>query len=276
MPQIISAVFSLLPYLLASQIEIQNTLLGHYYTALHTYAQEVNFPSPPPPMDQVVQEWQTDFLPIQQEVESFATIANGKAVRGDDDRRHRSQSSTRSHSTGFGSRRPSSNRQLSGTSPSRNPPPPKLGAKPLIGARLSTSPSAKSNNLGVKIPSPAANTEYSSESYSANLASSHGSNGTRGDYFSRERQPSSTSTTPGSGFGTIGKKKPPPPPPRLNSGVQATYVTALYDFGGQGAGDLVFREGDRIRVIKKTDSTDDWWEGELRGVKGSFPANYCQ
>lgn len=54
------------------------------------------------------------------------------------------------------------------------------------------------------------------------------------------------------------------------------YVTALYDFGGQSAGDLAFREGDRIRVLKKTESTDDWWEGELRGVKGSFPANYVE
>jgi SH3 domain len=53
-------------------------------------------------------------------------------------------------------------------------------------------------------------------------------------------------------------------------------VTALYDFGGQGEGDLVFKEGDRIKVIKKTESTDDWWQGELRGVRGSFPANYCQ
>lgn len=53
-------------------------------------------------------------------------------------------------------------------------------------------------------------------------------------------------------------------------------MTALYDFAGQGSGDLVFREGDRIRVTKKTGSTDDWWEGELKGVQGSFPANYCQ
>lgn len=70
------------------------------------------------------------------------------------------------------------------------------------------------------------------------------------------------------------KKKPPPPPPKRIGSNQGLFVTALYDFGGQSAGDLAFREGDRIRVLKKTDSTDDWWEGELRGVKGSFPANY--
>jgi hypothetical protein len=72
----------------------------------------------------------------------------------------------------------------------------------------------------------------------------------------------------------MGKKKPPPPPPRQNS--NWVFVTALYDFGGQGEGDLVFSEGDKIRVIKQTDSKDDWWQGELRGVKGAFPANYCE
>lgn len=73
------------------------------------------------------------------------------------------------------------------------------------------------------------------------------------------------------------KKKPPPPVPVKRIGSQqATYVTALYDFEGQTAEDLPFREGDRIRVIKKTESTDDWWEGEVNGRKGSFPANYVQ
>lgn len=71
----------------------------------------------------------------------------------------------------------------------------------------------------------------------------------------------------------IGKKKPPPPPPAASRPV---FVTALYDFDGQGNGDLSFREGDRIRVMRKTNSTDDWWEGELRGQKGPFPANYVE
>ncbi|RMZ04534.1 hypothetical protein D0860_06347 [Hortaea werneckii] len=81
------------------------------------------------------------------------------------------------------------------------------------------------------------------------------------------------------------KKKPPPPVPakRLTSSSnQAQYVTALYDFPGQNPGDLSFREGDRIRVVHRTGSTEDWWEGEVEGRerdvggRGSFPANYVR
>ena len=51
---------------------------------------------------------------------------------------------------------------------------------------------------------------------------------------------------------------------------------ALYDFPGQGRGDLSFREGDRIKVLKRTDTDQDWWLGEVNGVQGNFPANYCK
>jgi hypothetical protein len=54
------------------------------------------------------------------------------------------------------------------------------------------------------------------------------------------------------------------------------YAVALYAFEGQSQGDLSFKEGDQIKIVKKTGSTDDWWDGELRGVKGQFPANYCK
>lgn len=96
------------------------------------------------------------------------------------------------------------------------------------------------------------------------------------DYFQARR--TSTASSIASSAAAIGaKKKPPPPVPvkRIPSS-PVLFVTALYDFEGQSAGDLPFREGDRIRVVKKTDSTDDWWTGELRGVTGSFPANYVE
>lgn len=94
------------------------------------------------------------------------------------------------------------------------------------------------------------------------------------DYFSANRTTSASSMA----SSIAAKKKPPPPVPtkRMPSGLQANYVTALFAFEGQNAGDLAFAEGDRIRVVRKTESVDDWWEGELRGVQGSFPANYVK
>ena len=74
------------------------------------------------------------------------------------------------------------------------------------------------------------------------------------------------------------KKKPPPPPPPPKPSVspKPEFVTAIYDFAGESQGDLAFKVGDRIKVIKKTNSLDDWWEGELNGSRGMFPRNYCQ
>lgn len=51
-------------------------------------------------------------------------------------------------------------------------------------------------------------------------------------------------------------------------------VTAVHPFTSQQPGDLSFAAGDRITVITKTDSQYDWWEGELRGQVGIFPANF--
>ncbi|PWW74133.1 hypothetical protein C7212DRAFT_284285 [Tuber magnatum] len=75
-----------------------------------------------------------------------------------------------------------------------------------------------------------------------------------------------------------GKKKPPPPPPPKKKGLGKgeTWVRALFPFEGQDTGDLVFNEGDKIKVLKRTGSTDDWWEGEVHGRKGQFPANYTE
>jgi SH3 domain len=270
LPRLITVVFSLLPHLLASQIQIQNTLLAHYYTMLHTYCSEENFPNPSPPMDEVVRSWDDNFKSIQREAESIAILANGKAVR-----MPMKLEDSNGALNGY-NRRPSGQSSLNrvpSTSPARALPPPspsldhrpKIAALPSPGTSLILSPPADTT---VSSPSPS---DYHTPQAFSPAA-------TRADYFSRDRQYSNTSAASSMAnlHATIaGKKKPPPPPPRIPSS-HVVFVTALYDFGGQGEGDLVFREGDRIKVIKKTESTDDWWQGELRGVKGSFPANYCQ
>ncbi|KAF3939667.1 hypothetical protein ABW19_dt0205274 [Dactylella cylindrospora] len=83
----------------------------------------------------------------------------------------------------------------------------------------------------------------------------------------------------------VAKKKPPPPVPTKSKPQipkpREIYVTALYKFDAQNAGDLSLREGDRVKVIDKTDSVEDWWEGECvqrdgTVKRGFFPANYCQ
>jgi SH3 domain len=269
LPRLITVVFSLLPHLLANQIQIQNTLLAHYYTMLHNYCSDENFPNPSPPMDEVIRTWDDDFKSIQREAESIAILANGKAVR-----MPMQLEDSNGILNGF-ARRPSGQSSMGrvpSTSPARAlpPPSPSLDTKPRIAALPSPGTS-----MMLSPPAEHAATSPPPSDYHTPLAFSPAA--PRPDYFSRDRQSSNISAT--SSYSNLsatiaGKKKPPPPPPRIPSN-QALFVTALYDFGGQGEGDLVFREGDRIKVIKKSESTDDWWQGELRGVRGSFPANYC-
>ncbi|ODQ58521.1 hypothetical protein WICANDRAFT_34746 [Wickerhamomyces anomalus NRRL Y-366-8] len=51
---------------------------------------------------------------------------------------------------------------------------------------------------------------------------------------------------------------------------------ALFSFDGEQSGDLPFRKGDVIQIVKKSDSTDDWWTGRVNGKEGIFPANYVE
>ncbi|KAG9314690.1 hypothetical protein JVU11DRAFT_5496 [Chiua virens] len=77
----------------------------------------------------------------------------------------------------------------------------------------------------------------------------------------------------------VGTKRPPPPPPlkpKPKSEPLVEYVTALYDFDAQAEGDLSFKTGDRIEMVKKSESQEDWWTGRLNGVEGVFPGNYVQ
>ncbi|CAO3688906.1 unnamed protein product [Umbelopsis ramanniana] len=69
-------------------------------------------------------------------------------------------------------------------------------------------------------------------------------------------------------------RAPPPPPP--TRGPKVTTAMALYDFNGEQADDLSFRQGDVITIVEKSDSQNDWWTGKVGGRQGIFPANYVQ
>ncbi|XP_015784850.1 protein enhancer of sevenless 2B [Tetranychus urticae] len=51
-------------------------------------------------------------------------------------------------------------------------------------------------------------------------------------------------------------------------------VQAMYDFTPQENGELGFKRGDIITVTDNSDQ--NWWEGEIDGRKGYFPATYVE
>ncbi|KAI8966372.1 hypothetical protein F5Y11DRAFT_309038 [Daldinia sp. FL1419] len=294
LPPLVSAVFSIIPPLVSGVVVIQNRLLGLYYTTLHNYCQDYDFPSPPPPMESVVSMWSAAYEPVKREVESITCIATGKAVRQpmklpddpsntndtENDRKPSTSSTTSAAENGF-------HRTPSGLIGSNNSAPPPAGPRP---KRIPSSASIASSQGSAVQPKPKPSftignhltpTDFTTASRLGQGLSpsvSPGSTQPRADYFGR---PATSSTTSNASFNAAAiavKKKPPPPPPKKKIGAYQTeeFVIAQYDFAGQNAGDLSFREGDRIKIVKKTGTDQDWWMGELDGVKGSFPANYCK
>ncbi|KAJ7806167.1 hypothetical protein B0H14DRAFT_2876813 [Mycena olivaceomarginata] len=75
--------------------------------------------------------------------------------------------------------------------------------------------------------------------------------------------------TPGASAAAATKRAPPPSP-------AIQYVVALYDFAAQAEGDLSFNTGDRIEVVERGASAEDWWTGRVHGQQGVFPGNYVQ
>ncbi|KAN0062604.1 BAR adaptor protein Hob1 [Thecaphora frezii] len=87
----------------------------------------------------------------------------------------------------------------------------------------------------------------------------------------------STAATSATTNAATGKRPPPPPPLKPKPGAAPkSYVVALYDYTATADGDLTFKAGDRILVLERTASTEDWWTGQLNGQKGVFPGNYVR
>ncbi|KAL4915218.1 hypothetical protein BDW62DRAFT_126927 [Aspergillus aurantiobrunneus] len=49
---------------------------------------------------------------------------------------------------------------------------------------------------------------------------------------------------------------------------------ALYTFDADQDGDLGFKKGEVITIVKRTDKKEDWWTGRIGDRVGIFPANY--
>ena len=304
LPSIIAAAFSLVPPLLGSHILIQNRLLGLYYTTIHSYCEELGFPSPAPPMEEVLADWNAAFRPVQREVESIGSIARGKAVHlsmnlGTDGQPRQPSSLPQSanplqsafrRSTSGLITSGSNNNELAQRQNLRIPSTSSIPASP---GRQDYSPQPSPGYAPRKSDYLAPTDFTTATVLGQSPGASPNSLRPRNDYFSDSRRPSSASiasnmsqlslshTNGGSSAAAAAaarKKKPPPPPPpkRVPSTQPEEHVVALYTFNGQGAGDLSFQEGDRIKIVKKTDTAQDWWVGELGGVRGNFPANYCK
>jgi hypothetical protein len=70
-------------------------------------------------------------------------------------------------------------------------------------------------------------------------------------------------------YQTASGNKPPTPD-------REARAVALFEFNAQRPDDLSFKKGEVIQVVRRTDSTNDWWFGRINGRSGNFPANYVQ
>jgi amphiphysin len=232
-------------------------------------------------MEEVISQWSSDFEHIKTETESIYTIARGKAVHapmhlgGDPTNRESSSVTGLNIRSNFAARRTPSQPT---TTPalgvaSQNP----RGRGMMIPSTNTISQSKKVRQQECDEPAPedAPTTSSQRSPYPVQSPAVVARDFTQHKPSSSNGSTLGSSLSPNTGIAAGKKKAPPPPPKRIGSNT-GMWVTALYSFKGQEGGDLSFEVGDRIKVVKKTESTDDWWEGELKGMRGKFPANYCE
>ncbi|PNY25463.1 SH3 domain-containing protein [Tolypocladium capitatum] len=77
----------------------------------------------------------------------------------------------------------------------------------------------------------------------------------------------------------VGPGRPAAPKPNFASKkamLTKNEAVALYNFDADQPGDLGFKKGEVITVLKKTDSDNDWWTGMIGSRHGIFPSNYVK
>jgi lipid-binding SYLF domain-containing protein len=92
---------------------------------------------------------------------------------------------------------------------------------------------------------------------------------------------------PLSGFGdsfvSSDRKPSRPSAPKPNFAAKARAIEsmanqarALFTFEADQPGDLGFKKGEIITIVKRTESKNDWWTGRIGSREGIFPSNYVE
>ncbi|GAP92572.1 putative SH3 domain-containing protein [Rosellinia necatrix] len=104
----------------------------------------------------------------------------------------------------------------------------------------------------------------------SNTIGSRNSRGAADDYVYRDKPAAAEAPGP---------TRPAAPKPNFASKqalLKKNEAVALFTFEADQPGDLGFKKGDIITVLKKTESDNDWWTGMIGSKHGVFPSNYVK
>jgi amphiphysin len=243
-PSIMDTISAFFSPMLNTMYAVQSDLYQHLYASVYEYATSQGLSN----TDNLVEECGSLYEPIRQKVESeIKSLREGKIAR---------------IPVGEFTGKPG----LFGRKPSSLPP-----VRPMKSARPPPPYTPQQEGPSTSLQLPPSSTTFRKPSPPAGPSPLLTPN-SRQNPHGGSRTSSSSSI---SSDAAKKKKPPPPPPPKPSISPKPEFVTAKYDFAGESQGDLTFKVGDRIKIIKKTDSMEDWWEGELNGSRGMFPRNYC-
>lgn len=60
------------------------------------------------------------------------------------------------------------------------------------------------------------------------------------------------------------------------AGLQPNQAIAKFTFDADQPGDLAFKKGEIITILKRTENETDWWTGRVGDREGIFPSNYVE
>lgn len=85
-------------------------------------------------------------------------------------------------------------------------------------------------------------------------------------------------TRSGSGAYDSKPSRPTAPKPAFGAkpNAKSGQAVAKFNFDPDQPGDLGFKKGDIITIVKRTDNAADWWTGRIGDREGVFPSNYVE